>query len=144
MRKGFTLIELLVVIAIIAILTAIALPRYQQYKLNARNTVAVTDLKNLMSAEELYMVKKGEYVAFSPTDIDQTGTVVRGDFVYQFVSKKDVAVAKTDSDKKEYTICVKNIEGDRMYYYSTSDGKIKYIKKPIGYVITDSDCPEPK
>lgn len=143
MRSGFTLIELLVVIAIIAILTAIALPKYQQYKLDARNTVALTDLKNLMSAEELYLVKKGEYVAFSPTDIDQTGTIVKGDFVYQFVSKKDVAVAKTDEQKKEYTLCVKNVDGDVMYYYSTTKGKIEKVKKPIGYTITDSDCPQP-
>jgi len=143
MRKAFTLIELLIVIAIIAILTAIAIPKYQQYKVNARNSVAQTDLQNLMSREELYMIRKGKYVAFSPTDIDSTGTIVKGDFVYQFVSKDDVAVAKTDKDQKDYTLCVKNTKGDKMFYYSTTTGKIRFIKKPIGYVITDNDCPNP-
>ena len=44
MQKGFTLIELMIVVAIIAILTAIALPAYQDYSVRAKVSEALVQM----------------------------------------------------------------------------------------------------
>ncbi|MDH4389735.1 MAG: prepilin-type N-terminal cleavage/methylation domain-containing protein [Fimbriimonas sp.] len=53
-RKGFTLIELLVVIAIIAILAAILFPVFAQAKAAAKKAQAISNVKNMGTATELY------------------------------------------------------------------------------------------
>lgn len=56
MRKAaFTLIELLVVIAIIAILAAILFPVFAQAKLAAKKTQAISNVKNLGTAVQIYL-----------------------------------------------------------------------------------------
>ncbi|CAN5420492.1 hypothetical protein BH11ARM2_BH11ARM2_37930 [soil metagenome] len=54
-NRAFTLIELLVVIAIIAILAAILFPVFAQAKLAAKKTVALSNAKQIGTAEFLYM-----------------------------------------------------------------------------------------
>jgi type IV pilus assembly protein PilA len=51
-KKGFTLIELLIVVAIIAILAAIAIPQFAQYRIKGYNASANTDLRNVRTSEE--------------------------------------------------------------------------------------------
>jgi prepilin-type N-terminal cleavage/methylation domain-containing protein len=54
-RRAFTLIELLVVIAIIAILAAILFPVFAQAKAAAKTTQALSNLKQLATANVIYM-----------------------------------------------------------------------------------------
>jgi prepilin-type N-terminal cleavage/methylation domain-containing protein len=51
-NKGFTLIELLVVVAIIGILAAIGTSRFYIHKESAYNSMARTDLRNAITAQE--------------------------------------------------------------------------------------------
>lgn len=58
---GFTLLELLVVMAIIAILAAIAVPKFSDYRKRAFDTRALSDLRNVAAAQELYFIENETY-----------------------------------------------------------------------------------
>jgi len=60
-RKGFTLIELLVVIAIIAILAASILPALDYARTKARQSVCMSNLKQLGMAVHMYLNDYNDY-----------------------------------------------------------------------------------
>jgi len=60
-KKGFTLIELLIVVAIIAILAAIAIPQFGEYRKKAYNSAGQADLRNLKTALEAFYADKQMY-----------------------------------------------------------------------------------
>ncbi len=66
-QQGFTLIELMIVIAIVGILSAVALPAYQDYTVRAKLTEAIAQAAGAKSAvSEYYAINN----AFSATVTD--------------------------------------------------------------------------
>ena len=60
-NQAFTLIELLVVVLIIGILAAVALPQYQKAVAKSHAAEALSVIKTLTDAEEVYYMEYNEY-----------------------------------------------------------------------------------
>lgn len=71
-QQGFTLIELMIVVAIIGILSAIALPAYQDYVVRSQAAAALADITPIKNQFEL-MVNQDITPSTSPSDIGYVG-----------------------------------------------------------------------
>lgn len=65
-QKGFTLVELMVVVVIIGILTAIAVPVYNNVTENAANTAHDANIRIIQGAVEMYRAANNAL----PTKVD--------------------------------------------------------------------------
>jgi type II secretion system protein G len=65
-RGAFTLVELLVVIAIIGLLSTVAVVSLNTSRVKARDTKRAADLKQIMTALELYQSDNGHYPITTP------------------------------------------------------------------------------
>ncbi len=90
MRRAFTLIELLIVIAIIAILAAILFPVFAQAKLSAKQSVSLSNQKQLGLATMLYLSSNDDQMFFYGSSASPSK------------SRTGVIVAPVDVDKQRW------------------------------------------
>jgi prepilin-type N-terminal cleavage/methylation domain-containing protein len=58
---GFTLVEIMIVVAIIALLCAIAIPAFIQYRKDAQDSLYLSELRVMKDAFKTYILKTGAY-----------------------------------------------------------------------------------
>ncbi len=85
-RAGLTLIELLVVVIVVAILAAVAMPRFSRSREKTFFAEMQSDLKNLMAAQEIYYSNNGLRYAGA------AGSDVPGITGLQFATSKGVSI----------------------------------------------------
>jgi prepilin-type N-terminal cleavage/methylation domain-containing protein len=61
LRRGFTLIEILIVVILLGILAAIVIPSFASSKVEAQDSIAVTNIRYAVRQFTYYRVKYGEY-----------------------------------------------------------------------------------
>jgi len=71
-EQGFTLLELLFVVTIIGIIASIAIPKMVESKVPAYDATAKSDLRNAMTALEMYNITNGTYPATS-AELESSG-----------------------------------------------------------------------
>ena len=60
-QRGFSLIELLIVIAIILVIAAIAVPKYNQVQMGAREMAVIQEINTIHKAQNMYYSQFGRF-----------------------------------------------------------------------------------
>ena len=112
-KQAITIVELIVVITILAILGTIAFLSFNSYLADSRDSVRISDLKNIEKVIELQRIKDGHYV--SPDNavaVSYSWATVWNQWIFWSWARravKDLSVVPVDPlTKNEYTYSVLN------------------------------------
>lgn len=92
-RRGFTIVELMVVVTVIGVLVSIGLPRYAYLRDRAHEAAMVSDLRNLITAQEAFFSAYGDYAGSVHTAPEVPG--IGGAGVASMAISPNVAITVT-------------------------------------------------
>ncbi|WP_104401326.1 pilin [Vibrio penaeicida] len=72
-QQGFTLIELMIVVAIIGVLSAVAIPAYQNHVKKSEAATGLATVRALVTNVDMYIQENGSF----PTDLTKVGATDR-------------------------------------------------------------------
>ena len=121
-QKGFTLIELLVVVVIIGVLSAWAIYALSNARVKSRDAKRVADMRQLVSALDLYYNDSGIY----PTSVNPGNSLTYGSTTY-------LAVVPSNPTPNNDGNCPANTN----YSYSSGDNTSYTISYCLGASIGD-------
>jgi len=109
--KGFSLVELMVAVGIVGVMSSVAVPKYQKYKVNATRAEAQSSLSSMYTLQQLYYTENDSYgkvaVTYAangkptPGDItDPTKNVVG--FPFNADQKYEYAAVTSGTDETEF------------------------------------------
>ncbi len=67
---GFSLVELMVAVGIVGVMSSVAVPKYQKYKVNATRAEAQSSLSSMYTLQQLYYTEKDQYGKVTPDTSD--------------------------------------------------------------------------
>ena len=133
MKKGFTLIELLVVVLIIGILSAVALPQYEKAVEKSRSVEALTNLRSIVQAMQLFKMANGEPAqALDDLDITLTGTKIDDRTVELKNFTYDIRNFRTDTPEGFEAVATRNDQDSdikKYYIYFSYGGGMYCVAK---------------
>ncbi len=144
--RGFSLIELMIVVAIVAILTAIAVPGYQEYVKRARRSDAEGALLGLAQIMERYYSDNNVY----PSSSQVLGSTAGSALLYPSWAPTDKAYADRvynitipSSSTFNYTLRATPVTGQLMatdgYLELNSAGQKRWDKNNNGSIGSDEN-----
>ncbi len=126
-KKGFTLVELLIVIIIIAVLAAIAIPKFSNSSLRSKESALRGNLKITRDAIDLFKADCGVYPA-GLTDLATTSAPTAG--LDSAGSSKSITA--TDWRGPYVQAVPKDIDGATDFTFSTASGSVGKINAASG------------
>lgn len=130
-RRGFTLVELLIVIIIIAVLAAVAIPKFANSSTRSKEAALRAELRLLRNAVELFKNDTGCY----PTSLSHM-TVEAGSASVPATGKdsagNDKAIVAADFRGPYVSTISKDPISGNAFTYSTTAGTVGKITAPTG------------
>ncbi|MGP0564649.1 MULTISPECIES: type IV pilin protein [unclassified Nitrospina] len=113
-QRGFTLIEVLITIAIVAVLAAIAIPQFTQYKERAYDSDSKSTLRHLFISCRVYWDDQGGTNTCDPA--------VAGNPAYGFIDPPDVTV-NGSGDETSFSATAQHLSSSNTFTIN-NDGAI--------------------
>ena len=116
---AFTLIELVMTLAILAIMSAISIPLYSNYRERLDNNQAITDIKKISVVIQRYLLKHGEYPE-TLSEVNMSHLQDPWGNPYQYLN-----IASADGSKPRKDRSLKPINSDYDLYSMGKDGETR-------------------